>query len=267
MGKFGQLFETDGFHLIAVNIFLHMDLENLVALPNKKTGCELINKRCQEILNNPIFWIKKFVGLSKKNRKDWIKAIKSVKTEKMKQVVSYLKLLLKEGISDEPSFTTPMGQKNILFRIHHSASHGNLEVIKILAPLSNKPDAKGGGGYSAIHFATFGGFLEIVRFLAPISDNPNVSDDVNGETSIFKATKFGRDEIIEILAPLSENPNAPDHHGTTPIINATLKGFTSTVRLLINYVDNPNQADNQGRTPIYWARRLGRTEIEEILQT
>ena len=26
MGKFGQLFETDGFHLIAVNIFLHMDL-------------------------------------------------------------------------------------------------------------------------------------------------------------------------------------------------------------------------------------------------
>ena len=73
------------------------------------------------------------------------------------------------------------------------------------------------------------------------NENANAKDDVNGETSIFKATNFGYDEIIKILAPLSENPNASDHTGTTPINNATYRGFTSTVRLLMNYVENPNE--------------------------
>ena len=58
--KFALFFETQGHQHIAENIFLHMDFEDLVALQNKKSGCELINKRSYDILNNPIFWLKKW---------------------------------------------------------------------------------------------------------------------------------------------------------------------------------------------------------------
>ena len=38
-----------------------------------------INRSSREILNNPMFWLRKFGSLSKENQKDWINVIESVK--------------------------------------------------------------------------------------------------------------------------------------------------------------------------------------------
>ena len=59
------------------------------------------------------------------------------------------------------------------------------------------------------------GHTEIVKILAPLTDNPNAPDRY-GETPIFQAAKFGFTEIVQILAPLSDNHNAPNTMGETP---------------------------------------------------
>ena len=59
------------------------------------------------------------------------------------------------------------------------------------------------------------GHTEIVKILAPLTDNPNAPDE-NGRTPIHWAAYYGHTEIVKILAPLTDNPNAPDWRGKTP---------------------------------------------------
>ena len=60
------------------------------------------------------------------------------------------------------------------------------------------------------------GHTKIVKILAPLTDNPNAPNDF-GDTPIHWAAKFGHTEIVKILATSTENPNAPNKHGFTPI--------------------------------------------------
>ena len=60
-----------GLQDIAENIFLNLNYETLEV-------CQQINKNSKHILENPMFWLKKFIrrGLSKKNQMDWIEVIR-----------------------------------------------------------------------------------------------------------------------------------------------------------------------------------------------
>ena len=60
------------------------------------------------------------------------------------------------------------------------------------------------------------GHTEIVKILAPLTDNPNAKA-ITGQTPISLAALNGHTEIVKILAPSTENPNAPNKHGFTPI--------------------------------------------------
>ena len=44
------------------------------------------------------------------------------------------------------------------------------------------------------------GHLEIVKILAPLTDNPNAPNEC-GQTPIYWATQYGHTEIVKILAP------------------------------------------------------------------
>ena len=59
------------------------------------------------------------------------------------------------------------------------------------------------------------GHTKIVKILAPLTDNPNAPDKEGG-TPIHWAAYTGHIEIVEILAPLTDNPNAPDKYCRTP---------------------------------------------------
>ena len=72
------------------------------------------------------------------------------------------------------------------------------------------------GGETPIYWAAWKGNTEIVKILAPLTDNPNAPNTA-GETPIHNAACNGHAEIIKILAPLTVNPNAPDNIGRTPI--------------------------------------------------
>ena len=82
------IISNPGLQHLAEKVFWNLDVEDL-----KK--CEQINKSCKQILENPLFWLKKF-NLSKDNHEDWIKVIQLVdNSDKGIAIISYLQWNLK----------------------------------------------------------------------------------------------------------------------------------------------------------------------------
>ena len=75
------------------------------------------------------------------------------------------------------------------------------------------------------------GHTEMVKILAPLADNPNAPGN-NGDTPIYWAARNGHTVIVKILAPLADNPNAPNKYGKTPIHVATWYGHKEIVKIL-----------------------------------
>ena len=81
-----NVINNPGLQHLAENIFLNLKSADL-----KK--CQLINQSASQILDNPMFWIKKLIqnGLSEEHQNEWIKAIQSeTNFEKKKNIVDYL---------------------------------------------------------------------------------------------------------------------------------------------------------------------------------
>ena len=104
---------------------------------------------------------------------------------------------------------------------------------------------------------------EIVKILAPLTDNPNAEDE-NGRTPIYLAACDGNTEIVKILAPLTDNPNAPNNIGATPIFEAAYNGHTEIVKILAPLTDNPNAPNKYGLSPSSLTKNAG---IRKILTT
>ena len=220
-----------GLQHLAENIFWNLHVEDLKI-------CAQINQSCKQILQIPIFCLRKFKYLSEENRKHWIKVIQSVKDSgKGIAIISYLQWnLKKDDLADLPCFTSSTVQDEFMETIRKICHNKELldedvEVVKILAPLTNNLNAQNEYGQTPIHFAAFIGHTEIVKTLASFTDNPNAPDK-DGRTPIYLAAFKGHTEIVKILAPLTDNPNAPNKNGITPIHCAALKGYTEIVKIL-----------------------------------
>ena len=86
--------------------------------------------------------------------------------------------------------------KSIPIRVAVKA--GNMEIVKILTPLTNDPNAHFTTGSTPIQKAVILGNADMVRILAPLCKNPNAPWS-NGMTPIQKAFEMGNSVIQEIL--------------------------------------------------------------------
>ena len=85
-----EIIKNPGLQHLAEKVFWNLVVEDL-------RNCAQINQSCQQILQNPIFWLRKFKHLSMENKKCWIKAIQSVKnSDKVIAIISYLRWNLKK---------------------------------------------------------------------------------------------------------------------------------------------------------------------------
>ena len=85
-----KIIMNSGLQHLAENVFWNLDIDDLKV-------CAQINQSCKLILQNPIFCLSKFEDLSKKNQRDWLNAIQSVKnSDKGIAILSYLKWNLKK---------------------------------------------------------------------------------------------------------------------------------------------------------------------------
>ena len=164
-----NIISNPGLQHLAEKIFLNLDVEYL-------KNCGLINQSCQQILDNPMFWLRKITGLSKKNQKDWINAIKPVmkNSEKKKATISYLQWNLKKNPVDLPCYSSPAVQDDFRKKIRQicnkwswESSEEDTEIVKIVAPLTDNPNAPDEYGITPTYWAAHNGHSEIVKILTP----------------------------------------------------------------------------------------------------
>ena len=88
-----------------------------------------------------------FEKLSEKNQLDWIKVIQLVTNfDKGIAIISYLKWNLKKEIVNPPCHSSPTVQNDFKKKIWENckkmeSSDENTEIVKILAPLTENPNA------------------------------------------------------------------------------------------------------------------------------
>ena len=147
-----KIISNPGLQHLAEKVFWNLDVEDLKI-------CAQINQSCKQILQTPIFCLRKFEHLSKKNRKDWIEVIQSVKnSDKGIAIISYLRWnLKKEALVDLPCYSSPAIQKNFRRRIWDSCRKGrrdeDSEIVKFLAPLTDNPNAPDEDGVTPLKVA------------------------------------------------------------------------------------------------------------------
>ena len=192
-----KILNIPGFVHLAEIIFGNLDHDHLEV-------CGQINISSKQILANPLFWIKKFTALSKEKQNDWTRVIQSVKSSaKEKSIVSYLKWNLKKGaIEDLPCYSSPAVQDNFRKKIwkicmnRGRSSDEDMEIVKILAPLTDNLNAPNKIGDTPIYWAAWNGHTEIVKILAPLTDYPNTPNNY-GETPSSVAKKAEIRKILE----------------------------------------------------------------------
>ena len=83
-----KIIQNPGFQHLTEKILLNLPVKDLISLLS-------MNKTLKQILEDPMFWIKKWTlkGLSKKNKDDWMKAIQL--TKKRYKCVLNLKIMSK----------------------------------------------------------------------------------------------------------------------------------------------------------------------------
>ena len=92
-----------GLQHLVENLFFNLNVEDLKI-------CAQINQSSKQILENPMFWLRKFEDrLSKENQNEWIQNIQSEENpEKRKDIIAYLQWnLKKEASKDLPCYTSP----------------------------------------------------------------------------------------------------------------------------------------------------------------
>ena len=101
-----------------------------------------------KFLQNPIFCLREYKHLSKENQKDWIKDIASAKnSEKEKAIIAYMQWNLNKKVLDLPCYSRPAIQEEFRKKIwdicceKEEVSDEDIDIVKILAPLTENPNA------------------------------------------------------------------------------------------------------------------------------
>ena len=159
------------------------------------------------------------------------------KSDKGIPIISYLQWSLKKDVYvlvDLPCYTSPSIQDDFWKKIWEScqeegkdSSDENTEIAKILAPLTNNPNAPNEIGSTPIYLAAqklsiYWPLWQTILMLLTILDKLQYPK--------YRAVSCGYTEIVKILAPSTNNPNNPNNDGETPIYKATQKRHTEIVK-------------------------------------
>ena len=264
-----SIIQNPGFQQITETILFNLDFQ-----AQKK--CQLLNKSFKEILEDTMFWLRKWRtqrGLSKKNYDNWVKAIQLTKNTNVEANVQlYLEKVIENGHNvDVPCFIdSDAVQNSTEFTFEKALEKRKLGILQILASLENDPNKAGfdrfGNISSIIGIAAMEGHLDIIKILAPITKYP-ISWDEKGYNPIHRAVLEGDLDILEFLVTLTNNPNIPTLFAPmTPIGMAACEGDIDILKILAPLTKNPNNIIME-KTPIQWAQAWGHLEFARLLQS
>ena len=246
-----KIVSNPGLQHLAVIIFLNLEVEYLKI-------SRQINKTCKQILNNPMFWLRKFRFLSKVSLTNWVNIIQSVNERYKKIIISYLQWNLEKEVEvvDLPYFW---------FKKFRNLSRNNQrDWMKVIESERNP------GKETAIMSYLLWHLKQDTLVDLPCYSNLAVQEQLRERISVSsKKWDSGPSdeedtEIVKILAPLTDNPNAPDEYGATPIFWAAFYGYIEIVKILVPLTDNPNAPNKHGKTP---SSVTNNVEIKRLLES
>ena len=265
-----SIIQNPGFQQITEMILFNLDFRTV-----KK--CQLLNNSFKDILEDPMFWLRKWRmqrGLSKKNYDDWVKAIQLTKNTNVEvNVQLYLEKVIETGhVVDVPCFIDSDAiQNSTKFTYKKALKKRKHGIIQILASLENNPNKAGfnrfGNISSIIGIAAMERHLDIIKILAPITKYP-ISWDEEGYNPIHRAALEGDLDILEFLVTLTNNPNIPTLFAPwTTIGIAACKGDIDILKIVAPLAKNPNGGHFLGNNPIQWAKKQGYHKFARLLQS
>jgi len=221
-----KVLEIPGLQHLAENIFLNLNFKDIIS-------CLQINQSSKSFLDNPSFWIKKFIqrGLSKQNQLDWMSAIQITKNTRFERNISFYlrKILKKEKLKDLPCFINASVIENFRTKcgLVHFSGDDDDEIkagrVQVLAPTTND-NLNNDGSYefasAVIVTAVNKGHLKQIQAMIPFLDDPNAQFQCNSlyyvttDRRRWELTPFGTAsarghlEIVKFLVPFANNLNA-----------------------------------------------------------
>lgn len=262
-----NIIRNPGLQHITEMILFNLDFEDL-----KK--CQLLNKSFKDILEDPMFWLRKWRTkgvLSKKNHDDWANAIKLTKNTNVEANVKlYLEKVIENGhIVDVPCFIDSNAvEKSTEFTFERAFEESELGILQILASLENNlNEARINRHGTVIQIAVIEGHLNIIKILAPITKNPNSINNQNAISPIYYAAMQGHVDILKYLVSFTDDPNILNQYGQTPIFAAAIMGHINVLKILAPLTKNPNGGTFFGKyNPIQVAQQMGHHEFARLLQ-
>ena len=174
--------------------FLHIS-EKIILLLDKKSilECRMVNSSWKNIIDNPIFWVKKCdqKGISKDLHNVLIDTIQKITDSELRQEAAVCLSMFHSA-----GYWTPENSAGLTL-IYLASSYGFVKLLKFLATLVDNPNAPKSNGMTPLHSAAKNGHLKIVEFLAPLVDNPNAGGI--GVTPLQLASRNGHTEVAKVL--------------------------------------------------------------------
>ena len=252
----GDFINIPGLQHLAENIFFNLKKEKL-------EDCRLINESAKEILDDPTFWLKKFVrrGLSKENQIKWMEAIQLTKTTNFEEsVLLYLRESSKyERLVDLPCYIDEdsLAKSSAYIEIFgQSKALGNLKIltkgevedyipgcIQILAP--------------------------IAKYQGKMTTDIMTKNITNALWVSMHTAGSGNLKLFSALVPMSENINdLCSGYWNRQIQFAAMTGQLESIKILVQFADNLNQSsDGDWYTPIKLAMRNGHENVANYLKS
>jgi ankyrin repeat protein len=152
---------------------------------------------------------------------------------------------LKIGV--DVNFQSDMSQNTALY---HHARHGNVKIVKLLLEHGADPNIGNRFNNIPIRNAIANGNIDIIKLLLPVSNLNNVN--IYGNNIIFTAVGQYNIEVLKLLIQYNVNINIRNNSGQNPLHHACLIAApVSLIKLLAKYID-VNSVDNNGCTPLHY---------------
>jgi ankyrin repeat protein len=149
--------------------------------------------------------------------------------------------------------------------LHYAASHGYVEIAKLLLAERADVNAKASKGDAPLHYAVRNGHKETMQLLLSNNADVDIQDGI-GRTPLYDAAANGQMEEVELLLAAKADVNAKTLRGYTALTVAASDGREDVARLLIDAGANVNDADVNGHTALYWAQTRKHERIADLIR-
>lgn len=121
-------------------------------------------------------------------------------------------------------------------------------------------------GRTPLHAAAWQNLRNIIELLVKEGGASIDARDNCFRTALHAAAWQGNEQALGVLLRLGADPSAVCSQGATPLSIAAQEGYANCVYLLMKYGANEEHRDHCGRTAIEVAKRLGRTNVCDIIE-